>query len=156
MPKSKVKRVHRSIAEEMKTRARKQGSDPSLLASKKDKTYTKRELEEINARRRLRYHDLLTSARNDDKAAIIVFPTADQFEIPMARTSHSLKTRVEVLDIYHYLERRKEDFPITLSPNTFGLALGIKLSRRACYRMLKREDEVCVKYKLSRIKTYLQ
>ncbi|KAF9079350.1 hypothetical protein BGX23_004324, partial [Mortierella sp. AD031] len=142
MPKNKVKPVHRSIAEEVKMRARKQNPTPPLLTSKQDKAYTKQELEEIIARRRLRYNDLLTSARKDDKAAIIVFPTADQFEIPMARVSHSLQTQVELLDIYHYLERRKENLPIALSPGTFGLALGIKLSHRTCYNMLKREDEL--------------
>ncbi|KAF9302150.1 hypothetical protein BGZ91_009414, partial [Linnemannia elongata] len=96
MPKNKVRLAHRSIAEEVKTRARKLGPAPPFLVSKKEKTYTKQELEEIKARRRLRYNDLLTSARNDDMAAVILFPTADQFEIPLKRVSRSLELRVEL------------------------------------------------------------
>ncbi|KAF9079392.1 hypothetical protein BGX23_004209, partial [Mortierella sp. AD031] len=72
MATNNVKRGRRSFTNEAKTRAQKQNPAPPLHTSKKDKTYTKRELEEINTLRRLRYNDLLSSARNDDMAALIV------------------------------------------------------------------------------------
>jgi hypothetical protein len=142
MPKNTVKRVQRSIEKEVQDRVLQQKSTPSFLAYKKDKAYSKKELEDIEVRRRLRYNDILTCARNNDMTAIIMFPTADQFEIPTAKVSLSLQVQVELLDIYHYLESRKEDLAFALSPATFGPALGIKLSRSTFYKMLRREDDV--------------
>ncbi|KAF9078919.1 hypothetical protein BGX23_005769, partial [Mortierella sp. AD031] len=143
MATNKVKRQRRSYMDEVKMRAQKQKPAPPLLTSKKDKTYAQRELEEINTLRRLRYNDLLNSARNDDMAAVIMFPTADQFEIPRTRVSRSLRAQVELLDIYHYLEKRKENLPsLKLSPRSFGPAIGVKLPRKTFERMLKREDEL--------------
>ena len=145
MATNNVKRGRRSFANEAKTRAQKQNPAPPLLTSKKDKTYTKRELEEINTLRRLRYNDLLNSARDDDMAALIVFPTIDKFEIPLARVSRSLRAQVELLDIYHYLEKRKENVPFfQLTLRSFGPALGINLPKSTFELMLKREDEVYV------------
>ena len=46
MATNNVKHGHRSLADEAKTRAQKQNPAPPLHTSKKDKTYTKRELEE--------------------------------------------------------------------------------------------------------------
>jgi len=75
-------------------------------------------------------------------AAHMMFPTADQFEVPMSRVSLSLEKQVELLDIYHYLEKRKENFSFTLTHDNFGPAMGIKLHRNTLYKMLKREDQV--------------
>ncbi|KAF9149776.1 hypothetical protein BGX20_005900 [Mortierella sp. AD010] len=74
-----------SFSDEARLRAKKLKAIPSLLPSKKEKTFTKRELEEIQSVRRLRYNDLLNSARNEDMAAVLVLPNSDQFEIPMSR-----------------------------------------------------------------------
>ncbi|KAG0042229.1 hypothetical protein BGZ90_009464 [Linnemannia elongata] len=68
------------------------------LASKKDKTYTKKALEEIQTRRRLRYNDLLNSARKDDMAALIMFPDPDEYEIPLSRVSYSFKDKAELYE----------------------------------------------------------
>ncbi|KAK3839351.1 MAG: hypothetical protein JOS17DRAFT_770447 [Linnemannia elongata] len=122
-------------------RAQTQNPAPPLLNSKKDTSYTKKQLDEIYAFRQLRYNDLLNSARNDDMAACIVFPAADQFDIPLKRVSRSLESQVELLDIYHYLKKRKENLSFTLTRDGFGPALGINLSRITLYKMLKREDE---------------
>ncbi|KAF9079857.1 hypothetical protein BGX29_005886, partial [Mortierella sp. GBA35] len=76
-------------------------------------------------------------------AALIVFPTVDKFEIPLARVSRSLRTQVELLDIYHYLEKRKENVPFfQLTLRSFGPALGINLPKSTFELMLKREDEL--------------
>jgi hypothetical protein len=128
--------------DEAKMRAQKQNPVPPLLNTKKDKTYTKKQLDEIYLLRRLRYHDLLNTARNDDMTAGVMFSTADQFEIPLSRVSLSLETQVELLDIYHYLEKRKESFSFKFTRHTFGPAMGIKLPKTTFYKMLKREDQV--------------
>ena len=113
------------------------------LASKKDKTYTKKALEEIQARRRLRYDDLLNSARNDDMAALIMFPDPDEYEIPLSRVSYSFKEKAELLDIWHYLKKRKkENLPFDLSLRSFGPALGLAISKDAISKMLRKEPEV--------------
>jgi len=144
MPKTNVKHRLRSFVDEAKMQAQKQNPTPPLLASKKDKTYTKKQLDEINVLRRLRYNVLLNSARNDDMTAVIVFPTADQFEIPLSRVSRSLEAQVELLDIYHYLNKRKENLhpSFKFTRHSFGPAMGVKLPRNTLYKMLKREDEV--------------
>ncbi|KAF8945655.1 hypothetical protein BGZ47_002215, partial [Haplosporangium gracile] len=142
MPKHNVKHGRQSFADETEMQAQKQNPAPPLLPSKKDKTYTKQQLEEISALRRLRYDVLLRTARNDDMDAVIVLPTADHFEIPLTRVSRSLEAQVELLDIYHYLEKRKENLPIKFTHHNFGPAMGIRLPKTTFYRMLKREDEI--------------
>lgn len=142
MPKTNVKQGGRLFADEAKMRAQKQNPAPPLLNTKMDKTYTKKQLDEIYLLRRLRYHDLLNTARNDDMTAGVIFPTADQFEIPLSRVSLSLETQVELLDIYHYLEKRKENFSFKFTRHTFGPTMGIKLPKNTFYKMLKREDKV--------------
>jgi hypothetical protein len=74
--------------------------------------------------------------------ACIVLPTAGQFEISLSWVSNSLKTQVELLDIYHYLEKQKENLSFTFTRDDFGPAIGVKLPRKSLYNMLKREDEV--------------
>ncbi|KAG0275641.1 hypothetical protein BGZ96_003713 [Linnemannia gamsii] len=144
MPTTNVKRRIRSFVDEAKMQSQKQNSTPSLLASKKDKTYTKKQLDEIKVLRRLRYNVLLNSAKNDDMAAVIMFPTADQFEIPLSRVSRSLEAQVELLDIYHYLKKRKENLhpSFKFTRHNFGAAMGVKLPKSTFYRIRKREDEV--------------
>ena len=142
MPKTKDNHRRRSFADEAKTRAQKQNPTPPLPNSKKDKTYTIKQLTEIEALRRLRYNDLLNCARNNDMAACMVFPTADEFEIPLSRVCRSLEEQVELLDIYHYLANRKENLTFTLTRDTFGPAIGMKLHRNIVSKMLKEEDQV--------------
>jgi hypothetical protein len=142
MPKKAINHRCRSFEDEALIQAQKKPPAPSLLNFKKDKTYTKKQLDQIHALRLLRYTDLLNSARNDDMHACIVFPTADQFEIPLSRISHSLETQVKLLYIYHYLEKRKESLSFTFTRGDFGPAIGVELPRKGLYNMLKREDEV--------------
>jgi hypothetical protein len=143
MPNTTVKHRLQSFAEKAKIQAQKQKSTPSLLTSKKEKTLTKKQLEDIHALRQLRYNDLLNCARSDDMAVCIVFPTADRFELPLKRIYRSLEDQVELLDIFHYLEKRKENLSFALTRDNFGPALGIDLPRSTLYKMLQREDEVC-------------
>ncbi|KAF9116738.1 hypothetical protein BGX30_005862, partial [Mortierella sp. GBA39] len=107
MLKAKVNHRRRPFADEAKTRAQKQNPTPPLLNSKKDKTYTKKQLAEIEALRRLRYNDLLNSARNCDMAACIVFPTADEFEIPLSRVCHSSAAKALPKGA-HYIVKQKD------------------------------------------------
>ncbi|KAG9063513.1 hypothetical protein KI688_004397 [Linnemannia hyalina] len=67
----------------------------------------------------------------------------EDFEIPRARVSRSLRAQVELLDIYHYLEKRKENIQFfKLSPRSFGPSIGVNLRRTTFERMLSREDEL--------------
>jgi len=130
------------FAEKAKARVKKHKPAPTMLVSKKDKTYTKKQLEEIHTIRQLRYLDLLTSARSNDIGALHTFPTANEYEAPLRRVSHALETQVELLDIYHYLDNRKENLPFSLSQHTFGPAMGIKLGQSTLQLMLKREQKI--------------
>ncbi|KAG0195621.1 hypothetical protein BGX33_002896, partial [Mortierella sp. NVP41] len=75
-------------------------------------------------------------------SALITFPTANEYEVPMRRVSHSLETKVELLDIYRYLQKRKENLPFTLSTYTFGPVMGLKLGHSTLQLMLKREKQI--------------
>ncbi|KAF9402886.1 hypothetical protein BGZ76_007233, partial [Entomortierella beljakovae] len=92
--------------------------------------------------RERRYEDLLDSARCDDMSAMFLFPSHDQFEIPMAKVSQNLATKVELLDIYHYLSKRKQDLPRKLSYSSFGTLIGYHIPRSTLSSLLKREDEI--------------
>jgi len=111
------------FAEKAKVRVKKHKPVPTMLVSKKEKTYTKKQLDEIQTIRHLRYLDLLTSARSNDMSALHTFPTASEYEVPMTRVSHTLETQVELLDIYHYLDNRKENLPFKFSQHSFGLTI---------------------------------
>ncbi|KAG0360632.1 Tigger transposable element-derived protein 6 [Gamsiella multidivaricata] len=60
----------------------------------------------------------------------------------MARASHTLEQQVELLDIFHYLDDRKEDLPIKLSHRSFGRMVGVNLLEGSLGRMLEREDKL--------------
>jgi hypothetical protein len=145
-----TKHTSQSFVDEAKKQAKRLKASPPLLTSKNTTKYTKQQLEEMIALRGLQFNILLNSARRDDMSAVLVLPTADQFEIPLSRVSSSLEARVELLDIYRYLESRKENLSFTLSTRTFGAALGVKLPKSTCGDMLKREDEVCSHKRLLR------
>ncbi|KAG0247354.1 hypothetical protein BG011_001636, partial [Mortierella polycephala] len=71
--------------------------------------------------------------------ALIAPPAAEELEIPMVRISHTLKQQVELLEIYHYHEDRKENLLIKLFRSSFGRMIGVHLLRSSFERMIKRE-----------------
>lgn len=89
----------------------------------------KKKLQEIQIIRHPRYLDLLTSARVNDTGILRTFPTASEYEFPMSRIFHALKTKVELLDSFHDLDNREENLPFNLSQHSFGLAIWINLKQ---------------------------
>ncbi|KAF9110515.1 hypothetical protein BGX27_006223 [Mortierella sp. AM989] len=90
-----IKKKRQSLSNEAKMQAKKLKTDPPLSPSKKEKAYTKRELEEIQSIHQLRYNNLLNSARSGDMAAVLILPNQDLFEIPMSRVSRTLEKQGE-------------------------------------------------------------
>jgi hypothetical protein len=84
MPEKAINHRYRSFENEALIQAQQQNPTPSLLNFKKDKAYTKKQLDQIHALRLLQYSDPLNSARNNDMRACIVLPTAGQFEISLS------------------------------------------------------------------------
>ncbi|KAF9557255.1 hypothetical protein EC968_007715, partial [Mortierella alpina] len=80
-------------------------------------------MKEINSVRRERYEALLKCARSGDKSTYIMFPSADIFEVPMAKVCPTLSVKLEYLDIYHYLKSRQDELRIKISKSNFGFLI---------------------------------
>ena len=73
--------------------------------------------------------DFLECARRKDKSAELILPHKDLFEIPMTKAVVSLKVKVEMLDIYHFLQERYKHGHFHRKVNTSSFSLLI-----ACHR----------------------
>jgi hypothetical protein len=130
------------FAEKAMVRVKEHKPTLSMLASKKIKTFTKKQLKEIQTIHHICYFDLLTSARSNDMNALITFPTANEYAFPMSRVSHPPETQFELLDIYHHLDSRKENPPFKFPQKSFGPAIGVKLPQSSLQEILKRELKI--------------
>ncbi|KAF9101672.1 CENPB DNA-binding domain-containing protein 1 [Mortierella sp. AM989] len=72
----------------------------------------------------------------------------------MSKVSRILEKQVEILDLFHYLEKRKENLPFKRYLRSFGPAIGVVLSKSSLEYMLKREDKMCVAAKMCPTKAH--
>jgi len=82
-------------------------------------------------------------------SAALVLPTKDLFEVRMVKVCETIKAKVELLDIYHYLGKRQDDLPFKLSKSNFGHLIGFHIPRTTLSSWLSREKEYrreCNKY----------
>jgi len=122
----------------------KQTSAPYLLqpATKK---FTQAELTSAKTLRAQRYQDLLKCAREKVLTAGIVLPNQDLFAILMAKVVAELETKVELLDIYHYLVARQDlfgEFKMKVSYANFGQMIGCHLPKTTLCRWLAEEEVI--------------
>jgi hypothetical protein len=106
---------------------------PFFLAPKNQNTltYTQTDLKAAEQVREQRYQDLLACARKDDRSAVIIFPGQNRFEIPMKRVVNKISVKLELVEIYQYLQRRWEQgtLPTKITKGNFGQLIGCHIPR---------------------------
>ncbi|KAG0244820.1 hypothetical protein BG011_002859, partial [Mortierella polycephala] len=140
--KTPSKRHHEALSTEEETKPKKAKPTPLRFPAKNNKKYTQRELDDIARIRQQGYDSLLDCARRNDMSECLILPTANRFEVPMARVSYPLHVQVELLDIYHYLVKRKNDFCPKITHESFGPLIGFHLPESTLMNWLRRETAI--------------
>jgi len=116
---------------------------PTFLAARNPNVVklTQADLKYAQQLREQRYLDLLTCARNNDMNATIIFPGNDKYQIEMKKTVNTLAVKIELLDIYRYLEARQGagSLQCKLTTGNFGQLIGCHIPRTSVFDMLSCE-----------------
>ncbi|KAF9961428.1 hypothetical protein BGZ72_003685 [Mortierella alpina] len=141
MTKDPVQRVRKAPASARLSPYGKKAT-PLHLPTTVTQQFTPAELEEKKRLRQERYDDLLQCARSGDASSLLILPSADPSDDPMAKVHLPLSVKLEYLDIYHYLQSRQGDFLPKLSYSNFGSLIGCHLPKTTLSRMLRDETQL--------------
>jgi len=125
---------------------------PSQLPLKDDMkvNYTKAQLESFYDLRVRRYEDLLHCARTNAPHCLLLMPDPGVYAISMARTCYTLRIKLELVDIFHYLQKHltkplvkdKNRTKSTITYRNFGLNMGIDIAHSTVYDFIRKEETI--------------
>jgi hypothetical protein len=120
------------------------------LSNEKSATYTKAQLEAFFDLRVRRYEDLLQCARTNATHCMLLKPDPGLYAISMARNCYTLRVKLELLDIFHYLQKHltkslakgPTKTKSTVSYRNFGHNIGMDIPHSTLQGFLKNEDKI--------------
>ncbi|KAF9080435.1 hypothetical protein BGX29_005320, partial [Mortierella sp. GBA35] len=116
----------------------------------KSATYTKAQLEGFFDLRVRRYEDLLQCARTDAAHCMLLKPDPGVYAISMARTCYTLRVKLELIDIFHYLQKHitkaltkdPTKTRTTVSYRNFGHNIGMNIPHSTLQDILRNETKI--------------
>ncbi|KAF8930760.1 hypothetical protein BGZ47_000398, partial [Haplosporangium gracile] len=121
-----------------------------LLKDDVKATYTKADLESFHDLRVRRYDDLLHCARTNATHCSLLMSDLGIYAISMARTCYTLRVKLELIDIFHYLRKRltqplvkdKTQTKTSVTFRNFGHNIGIDIPHSTMHGFINNESRI--------------